>query len=498
MFCITQRSNNKKKMAYTGFLIFGWTLLLAFVVVVPIVVNQPDGPAPPSVPPMGNELAIPAGALALGVNDSYTQRVCPQIGAPLAGRATDERTISNAIFSQSEPIPDPRGLNSFAWAFGQFIDHDIVLSVEDDELIGDSIEMLPTEGVFLNLKRVQRRTGPHGIETLNKLSCSIDGSTVYGDYKNPEKLPKLRVNTSGTLQCHMILGPNDTPKYEGGTFHCGDERCAEHVLLSSLHALFLREHNRWCDHLDATQEEWTEEQKFWKARSLTVAVIQHITYSEWLPALFGSQQYLINVVDGVEKGQYTRIATEFGAVAYRFGHSMVADKLGELELRNLFFVPSQTISLGVSSILSRALDQHSETADNKVVDGLRNFLFMTNNMTVSEDLEVRNIYRAREIEMISYQDLCACYGTTPTNSNTDPMVGLLSEPLVEGSSLPRTLAVIIAEQFRRLRNNDENFYTRNQLSTNELYMVTRSKLSDVIIRNTELTQEQVQHNAFYK
>lgn len=486
---------------------------IGVVVVLPIVlgtVAQKSGGEPSEAPMViSNEVSPPAGALAIGLTgtDRFTQRVCPPVGPPLAGRATNERFLSNTVFSQpgSLSIPDPRGLNSFAWAFGQFIDHDIILSLEDETLLGNSIEMLPHEGIYLDLKRVQRRNGPLGIETVNQLSAHIDASTVYGDYKNQEKLATLREKRGQLSLCKMQTGPGGTPKYVDGDFQCGDVRCAEHPLLSSLHALFLREHNRWCTQLGTSPytSAWTEEQRFWKARSLTIAVIQHITYEEWLPALFGSQKHLLYSTP--LKGEYTRITTEFGAAAYRFGHSMVSNKLGELPLVTLFFDPAQTISLGVDSILKRGLQTYSQTVDNKVVDGLRNFLFSADHVTVSEDLVARNIYRGREIELCSYQDMCRCYGTPiqgyPPNGNTDPIVGLLGEPLVEGSSLPRTLAVVLAEQFRRLKLHDENYHTKvahSQLSADELYLVTRSTFKDVLLRNTALKDTDIPKNAFFK
>lgn len=488
-------------------------VVVAIVVILPVTLNvgsrRVNSTVTPSMPPMGNETMAPFGALSIGIRDNFTQRVCHSIGPALEPRATNERTISNTAFIHGGIDPDPRGMNTFAWAFGQFIDHDIILSLDDETLLGDSIEMLPeAPGTFIDLKRVQRRapTGDMlGIETFNALSAHIDASTVYGDYKNADRITALR--DGGGTACRMIMGPGGTPKYlpAENSFYCGDVRCAEHVVLSSLHALFLREHNRWCSHLDSNPftTSWTEEQKFWKARSLNIAVIQHITYEEWLPSLFGSQKGLL--YSGIPlKGEYTRIATEFGVAAFRFGHSMVANNLGELPLASLFFDANQTISLGVDSILLRAIQTHAETCDNKVVDGLRNFLFSTDHVSIGEDLTVRNMYRARELHLCSYQDMCACYGTTPqnypANGNTDPILGLLSESLVPDSSLPPTLARIIAEQFRRLKENDEAYYTNtavSQLTTSELLLVRKSTLKQVLLRNTLLTDEMIPKNAFF-
>jgi hypothetical protein len=69
--------------------------------------------------------------------------------------------------------------------------------------------------------------------------------------------------------------------------------------------------------------------------------------------------------------------------------------------------------------------------------------------------------RAREVGLGTYQTLCACYGVEPQNTFDDPLLGMLAEPLEPGSSLPRLMAHICAEQFRRLKENDPNFYTNH-------------------------------------
>lgn len=38
------------------------------------------------------------------------------------------RTISNVLFAQNAQTNDPRHRSSFTWAWGQFVDHDLVLA----------------------------------------------------------------------------------------------------------------------------------------------------------------------------------------------------------------------------------------------------------------------------------------------------------------------------------------------------------------------------------
>jgi hypothetical protein len=62
--------------------------------------------------------------------------------------------------------------------------------------------------------------------------------------------------------------------------------------------------------------------------------------------------------------------------------------------------------------------------------------------------------------------------------------GLLGEPLVPGSSLPLTLAYVLAEQFTRLRAWDPYFYTRINVGQPYHNELRASTLGSVIRANT--------------
>ena len=73
-------------------------------------------------------------------------------------------------------------------------------------------------------------------------------------------------------------------------FLAGDVRANENVALTSMHAVFVREHNRLVDIIDAQQPELSDEQQYQLARKIVGAEMQIITYEEFLPALLGEQQ----------------------------------------------------------------------------------------------------------------------------------------------------------------------------------------------------------------
>ena len=183
--------------------------------------------------------------------------------------------------------------------------------------------------------------------------------------------------------------------------------------------------------------------------------------------MFGSQADLLFTSPVGDKS----LSDVFAGAAYRFGHSMVGNSVGHIPLLDLFFNAQDLQTNGISFYIDLAAKTPAQKVDVKVVDGLRNIMFG------SEDLVTRNLFRGRDMGLPTYREIANCYGFPATNSFEDPLLGLLSEPLVEGSSLPRGIAVIVAEQFNRLR--DDNIACPH-------YLLGSCSLSSVIKKNTGL------------
>lgn len=406
--------------------------------------------------------------------------------------ATNERDLSNQFFSQSISVPDPRGLSSLAVFWGQFVDHDIVLSSTNSSGQQFTIPMTPYD-TNLTLRRNNVRIATNGAcrEPFNLNSPELDASTVYGDYlSDPDLITRLR-SFNGT-GCQLASLPGDLlpmSPTNPNEFDAGDVRSTEHSILTSLHTLWMREHNRLCIAVLWERPVWSQDQAFWKARQIVIAKMQHITYTQWLPAILGSQTSLLDTVQ--PKRADTRISVEFSTAGFRFGHTMVPETIGPYTLPSIFFNASMILNDGIEPFLFHSKNTPAEQCDSMVIDGLRNFLFSAGPMQIGEDLVSRNLFRGRDNGLANYASMAQCFHSPVQNTiynYNDAIIGLFAEPLVPGSSLPRTIANIVAEQFKRIRLYDPYFYTKMERAIGPVFYqeVLQTSLANVIAQNTNL------------
>ncbi len=464
----------------------------------------------------------------------------PEAGLPSA------RVVSNIVSSQDELIPNTLNASDYVWQWGQFVDHDIGLTdgvnppepadipVPAGDPFFDPLDT-GTQVIAFNRSVFDTSTGT-GIDNprqqINKITAWIDASNVYGS--DVERAIALRTN-DGTGRLNTSAGdllpfnteglPND-----GGPnpslFLAGDVRSNEQVGLTSMHTLFLREHNRYVEELAAERPGLSGDRLYERGRRFVGALMQAITYNEFLPALLG--EGAIPAYNGYNPNVNASIANVFSAAAYRFGHSMLSPEIlrldqnlnvipeGNLPLLDAFFTPETiTDEGGIDPILRGLAKQIAQRVDPFIIDAVRNFLFGPPG-SGGLDLAALNIQRGRDHGLPKYNDTREQMGLPRVESfqdiSSDPEIqmrledafgnvddidiwtGGLSEDLVPGSHLGEVFHLIIKIQFESLRDGDRFWYER-KLSGAELQEVQVTQLSDVIRRNTSIGFE-LQDNVF--
>src|SRR5262249_30514246 len=111
-------------------------------------------------------------------------------------------------------------------------------------------------------------------------------------------------------------------------FVAGDVRTSENTQLAALHTLLMREHNRLTDDYHAQHPDWTDEQLYQAARRMVGAMIQAVTYNEFIPALLGLAA--LPAYTGYQPDADPSVSAMFSTVAFRVGHTLLTPDVARL------------------------------------------------------------------------------------------------------------------------------------------------------------------------
>ncbi|XP_078362136.1 peroxidasin homolog [Oculina patagonica] len=502
------------------------------------------------------------------------------------------RTISNIVFlSTSENAGAAPNFTHMTMAWGSFIDHDFTLTASNmTQGCGTNNEPCPTNNpgcigipisqanpddrltTNLNVQCIplSRSTQRDG-EQINLVSSYMDGSNIYG--ANCQEAETVRDQTSniGLIRVVPLPVPRSdrmpiSPPAEPGTFcrsprpsvkPCflfADFRDNENPTLMTLHILITREHNRIAHFLHNLNPTWHDERIFQEARKIVIAHLQHITYNEWLPTLFFSEE--LRRQNGIllePAGQFFNgydpngDATTFNslaAAAFRMGHSLIREsfgqfskdfiRLGEVSVTR-FFDPSALYKLennGIDGLHLGLVREQAQLFDRNFAEAIHESLIMPGPGDGTQgDLLAINIQRGRDHGLPPYIDFRAACGGGVANTfadlndidlnqlarikkayvqdvnnidaflpDVDLYVGGVSENPQAGSILGQTFTCIIARTFQRYRVGDRFWYERNDPTTGftleQLDSIRQgSSLAKLICDNSDNVKE-IQPNVF--
>ena len=300
-----------------------------------------------------------------------------------------------------------------------------------------------------------------------------------------------------------------------------------------MHTIWVREHNRIAEFIADNNPSYDSDKVFQTTRKIVGAMVQKITYHEFLPALFGDQySTLIPQYQEYVPNVDPRIPNAFSTAAYRFGHSLINGEFqrldddykpsseGPLPLVDAFFNTQNVRKYGTDSLLRGLLVDHTSSVDQYISHTLTNRLFADDASTPGMDLASLNIQRGRDHGLPAYaawkqwakaqcnvesvfrgeataSSLLQLYGNV---GDIDLFVGgLAEEPLSDTCLLGATFACIISKTFRDLRDGDRFYYENTDpeysyFTTEQREQLSKASLSRVICDNTDITT--IQPDAF--
>ncbi|XP_028417594.1 eosinophil peroxidase-like [Dendronephthya gigantea] len=316
-----------------------------------------------------------------------------------------------------------------------------------------------------------------------------------------------------------------------GCFLAGDSRTNEQLVLTSMHTLFVREHNRIARALGRLNPGWDGEKIYQETRKIVGAVLQKITYQDFLPIIIGNT---LPRYRGYNPNVNPDLLNAFSTAAFRFGHTLirptfdVLDKnfnpkqgVSPLPLAHLFFNTSFLRDNGIDGLLLGLLANSSENFDQKLATPLLKQLFERPD-SPGLNLAALNIQRSRDHGLPgynAYRHVCGLKSATSfwstrreiqsrlnriclrrlygSPKNADLFVAGLGEAPANGGIVGATFGCIIREQFRRLRDGDRFFYKKSGVFTPwQLREINKATMSRIMCDNLKNIVS-VQRNAFF-
>uniref|UniRef100_A0A1S4GUJ9 Peroxidase n=2 Tax=Anopheles gambiae TaxID=7165 RepID=A0A1S4GUJ9_ANOGA len=485
-------------------------------------------------------------------------------------RKPSARLVSTSLISTSTITPDDR-ITHMVMQWGQFLDHDLdhaIPSVTSESWDGVDckktceyaapcypIDIPPGDPRIQNRRCIDfvRSSAVCGSgmtsiffgsvqprEQINQLTAFIDASQVYGytetfaqELRNltteqgllrdgphfPQQKPLLPFSapTDG-MDCRRDLDESQI-----NCFTAGDIRVNEQLGLTTMHIVWMREHNRLAEQLHRINPHWDGDKLYYESRKIVGAIMQHITYEHWLPMVLGERGMAqLGEYRGYDSNVNPTIYNEFATAAFRFGHSLINPILhrlndsyqpipqGHLPLHKAFFAPWRLMYEGGVDPLLRGLytvPAKLKKSNQNLNTDLTERLFEVAH-AVALDLAAINIQRSRDHALPGYNDyrkLCGMkvaqefedlsgeiadplvrqklkelYGHP---SNIDLWVGGILEDQLPGAKMGPLFTCILVRQFRALRDGDRFWYENEVFKPEQLAQIKRASLGRIICDN---------------
>jgi peroxidase len=431
---------------------------------------------------VGNNVANPtwgtAGVDLLRLTPAYYAN---GINSPSLPQDVSARVVSNLVNNQADPA-DPtqdvntvnqQSLSDFVYSFGQFMDHDMDLTLDNGAM--SSIPVAPGDPIggpndvplAFELSNVDPLTGTsksNPAQDITSITSYLDLSQIYGSdlatdnalrtfsggqmKTSPGGLPPLDNLTYFTAtqlaQINASVGGmgDQGPLPQTSMFVTGDSRGNENVELTVLQTLFLDNHNKIAAELQQENPTWSDEQLFQEARKINIAEYQAIIYNEWIPDVLGANA--MPAYKGYNPNVNATISNDFSTVAFRFGHSLLSgnvERQGNNGLADAEDVPlaedffdsnilngqgqpealdpyTGLVSTDIGAVLKGDADGDAQAEDTQVINEVRDELFneVIPGVGYGQDLIALDVERGRVNGIGSYNQVRESLGLPAVTS----------------------------------------------------------------------------------
>ncbi|KDR12477.1 Peroxidasin, partial [Zootermopsis nevadensis] len=492
-----------------------------------------------------------------------------EVRADREGFSLPNPRVVSAHVHRDEGTHD-RAVSLMFAAWGQLVDHDLTFTAEtkdpsdlrEPNCCGSGRPRhpnclpvsLPPDDHFFRLNkqacmnmlrslagvRSDCRLGPRA--QTNTATAYIDGNFVYGsNVRLADELRLLKGGLLKTLPAFSDLGlkdlmplklqfPDDGCIRSSPDIYCflaGDNRANENMALAVLHTMLVREHNRIASELSEINPAWDDEKLYQETRHIVAALVQHITFTEFLPMLLGKetvQKYDLvpeseGYWDGYAPDVDVTIPSAFSTAAFRFGHSLLPSvlerwspnhvRIGALRLSETLKRPFDLYKPGwCDQYVIGLVNQVAQAMDQGVTEEVTNHLFQQPSHRYGMDLVSLNLQRAREHGVPGYNNYRRLCGLQPLHhwanmqhalsnetvrryqdiyrhpDDVDLWSAAISEHPMPGSLVGPTFNCIIARTFKDLRRGDRFWYENsgwpNSFTPEQLQAIRQVKLSRLL------------------
>ncbi|XP_049868961.1 heme peroxidase 2 isoform X2 [Pectinophora gossypiella] len=365
--------------------------------------------------------------------DIFLRLLPPQyadgVSQPLSSPRLPEPALAVHAAAQLTATAEHDYVTSLLAAWGQFVLDDIVATANGNKCEGPTCEYSRSAPA-----RNIDSCGFEHREQMNLATSFLDGSALYGS--SEKELRSLRLYDAGKLDVGSC------------------RKCNDGSPTAPLYKALLSEHNRVAGELYSLNPFWDDTTLFLETRRAMAAIIQHITYNEFLPVLLGEvgmakaelKLTSLGFWRGYSSANRAGAYSELVAVAPVF-KAMMNENLKNATLYDLIHTSAHRVSRFPSSAqwdLNRA-------RDHGVASYLKALRLCEPTMNVKSygDLEKLGFDRNQQ-EMMA--DM---YRTV---EDVELMIGGAMERPASGAVVGNTFACVLALQFANLKKGDRFWY----------------------------------------